>query len=289
MFTDEVAEAAVAEAEAAAAERGAVLAKELATGGDRPRGLRRRRGAKQLDITSRQLPPLYDWTAAAEIAETVGHDRGVAAAAAPSAAADDWNDDWTATPVAAAPDANVRPDSSPTSPANNVADLWGVGSDATASAAAPKGHVEPSPAPADHDWSVHDWDATPAASVQQAAPEFETLVAFEAPAQPSPTVVFEAPLVPVAAAVAEEPAVVSARVDPDDDAVTVVAAAALAPSTNAAGLAKRVRGAHMPDTGPAMGAVGDPNRSAEGVRSALSRFQSGVRKGQEEAEQDPDD
>jgi hypothetical protein len=77
---------------------------------------------------------------------------------------------------------------------------------------------------------------------------------------------------------------------PDQDAVAVVAAAAtLAPSTNAAGLAKRVRGAHMPDTGPAMGAVGDPNRSAESVRSALSGFQSGVRKGQEDAGQDPDD
>jgi hypothetical protein len=77
-------------------------------------------------------------------------------------------------------------------------------------------------------------------------------------------------------------------VEPGADDVEA-ANASLAPSTNAAGLAKRVRGAHMPDTGPAMGAVGDPNRAEDGVRRALSRFQSGVRKGQEDAGHDTDD
>jgi signal transduction histidine kinase len=287
MFSNDYADE-IGAAEAAAAEHTAVLAKELATGDDRPRALKRRRGNKQHDITSRQLPPLYDWTAAAEAAETVGQDHGIAAA--PAASAHDWNDAPAATPATVAPDRNVGPASPTASARDDDADLWGVGSDATASPApAPvTDHAEPAAAPAEHVWGIHDWGATPAAPVQ-AAPEFETLVAFEAPAAPSPPLLFVAPVVPLAPAVAEEPTPVGAAVEPDEDAVEVVAAASMAPSTNAAGLAKRVRGAHMPDTGPAMGAVGDPNRSADGVRSALSRFQSGVRKGQEDAGQDPDD
>jgi hypothetical protein len=147
--------------------------------------------------------------------------------------------------------------------------------------------AQPVAAPAEHDWGIHDWGATPTAPVQPVAPEFETLVAFEAPASPPP-LTFDAPVL-TAPAVAEAPAPASPDIDTDEDAVAVVTVASLAPSTNAAGLAKRIRGAHMPDTGPAMGAVGDPNRSAESVRSALSGFQSGVRKGQEDAGQDPDD
>ncbi len=296
---DEVDDADSADAAAAAAaEHAAVLAKELATGADRPRGLKRRRHAKY-DITSRQLPPVYDWTAAAETAETVGHDRSVGAippataherndgATATPAALDQWNDAPTATP-AALDQWNDAPTATPATAHDADADLWGVGSEAAATPTPPIGDVEPAAAPAENDWATHEWDATPAAPAQPDAPEFETLVAFEAPAPPPPSFVLEAPAA-AAPVVVTVPVPASPEVDVEEDAVAVVASASLAPSTNAAGLAKRVRGAHMPDTGPAMGAVGDPNRSAEGVRSALSRFQSGVRKGQEDAGHDPDD
>jgi signal transduction histidine kinase len=287
MFSNDYADE-VGEAATAAAEHVAVLAKELTTSDERPRALKRRRGAKPRDITSRQLPPVYDWTAAAETSETIAHD--LSGAAAPTAADDEWTTGTPATPEPTLADWNIGAAASPDVARNDNADLWGVGSDATASPAAATVPVEPAAVPAEHDWGVHDWVATPAAPVQQAAPEFETLVAFEAPAPPSPSFAFDAPAAPLTPVAAEEPTVERPDADPDQDAVAVVAAAAaLAPSTNAAGLAKRVRGAHMPDTGPAMGAVGDPNRSAESVRSALSGFQSGVRKGQEDAGQDPDD
>jgi signal transduction histidine kinase len=264
------------DAAVAATEHTAALAKELATGNEPTRGLKRRRASKH-DITSRQLPPVYDWTAAAETAETAGQDWSVGAppepavesapewtASSPAAAADpEWGVGAAPTPAAAIPDAN--------------ADLWGVGSEATASPAPVVEHVQPA---AVADWGIQDWATTPAttpaATVEPVVPPFETLVAFEPPP--------EAPVVPVA--VPER--VVTPAVEAVKDDVEA-ASATSAPSTNAAGLAKRVRGAHMPDTGPAMGAVGDPNRSADGVRSALSRFQSGVRKGQEDAGNDTDD
>lgn len=57
------------------------------------------------------------------------------------------------------------------------------------------------------------------------------------------------------------------------------------------GLARRVRGAQLPDTGPApRGADDAPRRSADDVRSQLSRFRAGVDRGRaEERRTDPDE
>jgi signal transduction histidine kinase len=258
------------EATVAVTEHTAALAKELATGNEPVRGLKRRRASKH-DITSRQLPPVYDWTAAAETSETAGHDWSVGSPSTPSEPAEPEWTVGTASPAAAAPEWSVGAAPTPAAAVHDAnADLWGVGSDATASPAPATEHVQP--AAAEPDWGIHDWGTTPVAPVEPEAPAFETLVAFEAPAEVAP-----------ALALVSTPAVAPAVEDVE------AANATSAPSTNAAGLAKRVRGAHMPDTGPAMGAVGDPNRSADGVRSALSRFQSGVRKGQEDAGHDTDE
>lgn len=56
-----------------------------------------------------------------------------------------------------------------------------------------------------------------------------------------------------------------------------------APVAAPVGLKRRVRGAQMPDTGPAEAPVGLSIRSAEEVRSSLSSFQSGVLQGKRAA------
>ncbi|MDQ1424100.1 MAG: hypothetical protein QOD72_1598, partial [Acidimicrobiaceae bacterium] len=300
MFSNDYADE-VDVAPVAAAEPTAVVAAEPATVNPPLRGLKRRRAAKH-DVTSRQLPPVYDWTATTETVESAAT---VGETLAPAATAADWNvgpapaveataSDWNVTPASApavmpavmAPDWNVAPAAAPVAGRHDQADMWGVGSDATAVPAPATPVVQAAAVPAEDDWGIHDWTAVPAVLPEPAPPEFETLVAFEAPSSPTPAVVFVTPAQAPPIAEVRTPVV---AVDPTREPVEVAAAASLAPSTNAAGLAKRVRGAHMPDTGPAMGAVGDPNRSADGVRSALSRFQSGVQKGHEEAEQESDD
>jgi hypothetical protein len=256
MFTDgyDVDDANLQGTAAQVVEHTAAVAKELATG--KTPALKRRRSEKKQDVTSRQLPPVYDWTAVAEPVEPAqpvepaAHRPTVVAAPAPAVVHDEH------------------------------ADLWGVGTEAAASpapvAALPTDHIRPAVAPRVDDWGLPDEPV----AVPEPAP-FEMLVAFEAPEVLPPIVVAEPVVVPVA--VDPEP-------DQDESPTEEVVASVPAPSTNAAaGLAKRVRGAQMPDTGPAMGAVADPNRSAADVRSSLARFQTGVRKGQEDAGHSTDD
>ncbi len=61
-------------------------------------------------------------------------------------------------------------------------------------------------------------------------------------------------------------------------------------ATTASGLKKRVRGAQLPDTGPAV-PTQDAGRasSADEIRSALSSFQMGVRRASDESSPDIDD
>jgi signal transduction histidine kinase len=230
------------------AEHTASVAKELATGNEKSSGLKRRRpeaDKRDDDITSRQLPPVYDWTAAAETAEAAGHDWSVGAAPAPSA-----SHDW-----------GVAAPAMPSESRNE--DEWGLGAGAAASAAPPAHHVQPAAVPSAHDWGV---SAEP--PVEHAPPAFEPLFPFEPPAP----AVSSAPVVAEVPHVAEAPMVDEAPAAPPS-------------TTAAAGLAKRVRGAQMPDTGPAMGSVAEGERTAADVRTALGRFQSGVRRGQEDADQ----
>jgi signal transduction histidine kinase len=259
----------------AAAEHTAQVAKDLATRDQSSPKLKRRRAEKH-DITSRQLPPLFDWTAAADTAETDEQDWKVGTMSEPALTAGDE----------AAP--------APAVTRSENADLWGVGTSAEASSASTTDHIRPAAAPA-----VHDWGLTPdTPDPLTEAVAFEPLFPFEAPASAVAEVrVAEVPVaeIPVEVPVLAEVSAWAVVPPVDTPAVTPAVTAAdtadaSAPSTSAAaGLAKRVRGAQMPDTGPATGVTSDPNRSAADVRSALSRFQSGVRKGQEDADQTTDD
>jgi hypothetical protein len=90
--------------------------------------------------------------------------------------------------------------------------------------------------------------------------------------------------VPASAAPVAEPAAAPAAPAPSEPEPARRAA------TTANGLRKRVRGAQLPDTGPALSAQ-DAGRaaSADEIRSALSSFQHGVRRATDAVALDADD